>query len=114
MFVWGEAPMNQRAIARSRTRSETRPGMSRFLASNGQQMIQRPESKHAQTRRTAMKTSRRIFIGGTLSSVLATTFLPGYATAQQPIQPGADSAPGQNSKKSKNVPLTDEEAKALG
>jgi len=61
-----------------------------------------------------MKTSRRIFIGGTLSSALATTFLPGYATAQQPIQPGGDSAPGQNSKKSKNVPLTDEEAKALG
>jgi hypothetical protein len=60
-----------------------------------------------------VRTSRRIFIGGALGSAIASTLLPGYAAESQ-TQPSANSAPGEQPKKSKHVPLTAEDAKALG
>jgi len=60
-----------------------------------------------------MRTTRRTFIGGALGSAVATTFLPVRAAGLQ-TKPGAESTPGQQAKKPGQVPLSAQEADALG
>ena len=64
--------------------------------------------------KTKMKTTRRTFIGGALVSAITTTLLPAYAGQQN--QPEAAGSPSSASKaqKRKQVPLTDQEAEAMG
>jgi len=61
-----------------------------------------------------MKTTRRIFIGGALGSAIATTLLPGYAGAQTQAGPTGTPSTSQKAQKGKYVPLSDQEAEALG
>jgi hypothetical protein len=61
-----------------------------------------------------MRTTRRIFIGGALGSAVATTLLPGYVGAQTQSDPAGTASSGEKAQKSKQVPLTDQEAQALG
>jgi len=62
-----------------------------------------------------MRTTRRIFIGGALGSAIATTLLPGgYAGAQTQADPTGTPSSSQKARKGKYVPLSDQEAEALG
>jgi hypothetical protein len=79
--------------------------------------LQLPSSTAAEQRvisnkgETTMRKTRRTFIGTALGGTIAATLLPGYAAESQ-TQSGPTGTP--SSQKRKQVPLTDEEAKALG
>jgi hypothetical protein len=62
-----------------------------------------------------MRTTRRIFIGRAVGSALATTLLPAYAAGQATqSSPAGSPSSEQKAKRPRPVPLSDQEAEALG
>jgi hypothetical protein len=62
-----------------------------------------------------MRTTRRIFIGRAVGSALATTLLPAYAAGQATqSSPAGSPSSEQKPKRPRPVPLSDQEAEALG
>src|SRR5438067_881130 len=75
-----------------------------------------PEAENTiATQGEKMKSTRRKFIAGTVGSAVATTLLASVPVLAQDQTSGSGSAPsGQSGQKRKAVPISPEEAKAMG